>query len=223
MDLPLDILRYIVSICKIRDIVNLYLVDKSFCSLCHEKNLWLEKFKEKNLDIIDTKINSLSEYINEYKKVSYATYTSNCLVDMITCDKYQIQNYICCFTLDNLEKILNIDHPIFIKIKENDDPKIYIKIIIRIRGEITIRYRSHNKDHSGFNILTENRDKNFTVSLISKILYNYPLIIINDFNNLPLVVSKYNLDEYNIWFKNVHPERKEYWDECYSKYEELYF
>ena len=160
--------------------------------------------------MINNEINTVGQYINEYRKILYAAYTVNCLIDMITHDKYQIQNYICCFTLDNLQKILNVYHPIFIKIKENDDHNMYIKIIICIKEEITIRYRSHNKeDHRGFNILTENRDKNFVKSLINKILYNYPSININDFNNLPLVVSKYNLNDYNMCFKNIHPERKE--------------
>ena len=68
MDLPLDVLRLILSICEICDIKNIYFVTKSFHSLCIERNLWFEKFKEKGLTIINDKINTVSQYLEEYKK-----------------------------------------------------------------------------------------------------------------------------------------------------------
>jgi len=90
MNLPFDILRHIVLISRINEIKDLCLVNKSFYSLCCERNLWLEKFKEKNLLIIDNdKINNASQYINEYRKVSYSSYTANCLINMIG-NKYHI-------------------------------------------------------------------------------------------------------------------------------------
>ena len=231
MELPSDVWRLILLICRVRDITNLCSVDKFLYNLCCEKSLWYEKFEEKNLVIVNDKVTSISQYIDEYKKVSHASYTTNCLVNMIMCDKYDIQWRICrfglYFVIDELTKILNKNHIVFIKIKDNLEK--YIKISIKIRERGTIYYRLHdvNEDdrrtNSGVNILTETCDKNYTVSLINKILYNYPSINITDDNCIPLVVSKYNLDDYNMWFKNLHPERKEYWDECYSKYEELYF
>ena len=149
---------------------------------------------------------------------------------MIICDKYKIQFRICRFNLyfsiDNLTKILNKDHPIFIKIKDGDDIEKYIEISIHIREKRTIYYRSHKIDYEddiGTNIFTENCDENFIMSLINKILYHYPLININDFNGLPLVIYEHNIILYNQFFKNLISSRKEYWDECYSKYEELYF
>jgi len=71
MDLPLDILRSIIFISRINEIKDLCLVNKSFYSLCCERNLWLEKFKEKDLEMINDKINMVGQYINEYKRVSY--------------------------------------------------------------------------------------------------------------------------------------------------------
>lgn len=227
MDLPSDVLRSIISICKISDIESLSLVNKLFLFLCCERNLWLVKFNDNNLEIIDDKINTVDQYVDEYKKISYATYTANCLVDMVRCDEYRIQNYnlrfSSYFSIDKLTKILNKDHTIFNFYKYDIEKNIEISIYIREKG--TIHYKSHKideEDNIGTNIFTEDYDINFIISLIIKILYHYPLININDFNDLPLIISKNNIILYNQLFK-VIPRRKKYWDGCYSKYEDLYF
>ena len=231
MDLPLDILRLILLLSRINDIKSLRLVDKTFNSLCSEKILWLSKFKEKDLTIINNNLNTFSQYLNEYKKVSFATYTTNCLYDMIRCDKFDIMWDICAFDLyfsiDELTEILVKNHDVFIKITDNI--KKYIRISMKIRKKVIIRYRLYdtNKDDKktnfGTNIHADIHDKHYTILLINKILYNYPAINIIDDHGIPLVFSKYNLEDYNIWYRSIHPERKVYWDECYTKYEELYF
>jgi len=241
MDLQLDVLRSIVLLLRINHIKNLCSVDKFFYSLCNEKNLWLEKFKENNLEIINDDINIVGHYINEYKKVSYAVYTVNCLIDMIKLNKtgrFSIDYHVCWFRvlIDDLINILPKDHQVFIKIKDNNYTKKYINISIAIGDEDTIGYSTDENPDDENNemimILNEKyNDKNVIISLFTKILYYYPLIFINDINYLPIIISesenkifeKCSTMIIDYFDKNIIKIRKRYWDECYSKYENLYF
>jgi hypothetical protein len=233
MDLPLDILRLILLNSKINNIKNLSLVDKTFNNLCNEKTLWLFKFAEKNLQVINNEVVNIKQYLNEYKKVSYATYITDCLVNMIECEKFNIPLHVCrfklYFSIDKLTKILNKDNPVFNLYKDNDNMEI--DICFEEKGKIHYMSCSDMYDR-GTSKYAEKIEKiglYFVKSLINKILYYYTLSeirdieYIKDYNGIPLVISEYNLDEYNMWFKNLHPERAEYWKECYSKYESLYF
>ncbi len=235
LELPSDVWRSIILICKISYIKNLSLVDKFFYSLCCEKNLWLEKFKDKNLIIINNNIKNVGEYLNEYRKVSYSTYTSNCLIDMITSKKYSTMWNTCWFNpyflIEDLTKILNKDHLIFNKVEDYSIKK-YIDISINIKKKELIYYKSCNyKMVDGYNevikVLTENYDNINTIeSLITKILYYNQLININDMDCYPIVISKNStIDDLNlnIYKKDIINRRRKYWDECYSKYEKLYF
>jgi hypothetical protein len=117
MNLPSDIWRLIVSICRIKDITNLCSVDKSFYYLCSEKNVWYDKFKEKNLEIINSNIKNVYQYVDEYRKISYASYIANCLVNMISTKKYIIPYNIISFSpyfiIDDFIKIFIKDYLIF--------------------------------------------------------------------------------------------------------------
>jgi len=238
MDLPLDIWRLVLLNCRINDIKSLYLLNKTFNSLCNEKSLWLEKFKEKDLTIINNDINNFNEYLDEYKKISFAIYVTNCLLNInVNNTNNWFYNQIIIFEpnflFDDLKNILGKDHPILIM--EQDNAKKYINIEIEIGTKRLIHYRSCEKDIN--HCLRGNRvyyhynpllsieyydDEKFIISLINKILCHNPSIAIN-YNNFPLVINQNNIDEYNLFYKNVISGRKEYWDECYSKYEELYF
>ena len=81
MNLSFDVWRLIVLICTTKTIKILCLTHKSFYNLCDEKNLWLEKFKRQNLEIINNNLNTINDYINEYKMLSYSTYITNCLIN----------------------------------------------------------------------------------------------------------------------------------------------
>ena len=234
MDLPLDILRSILLICKICDIKNICLVTKSFYSLCIERSLWLEKFNEKNLEIINNKINTVNQYIGEYKRVSYSLHTANNLVDMIINGRNRPYQSVCffeqLFSINDLKNILTNDHPIFTKIKECDNIKEYITITIAIKETGSINYDSCEDFGNKINIVTENYyDKKYVICLINKILYYYPLIMIDDIGSIPIIISKDSIfDHDDLELDHDHYKvkinyRKEYWDECYSKYEKLYF
>ena len=222
MELPSDVWRLILSICRIRDIKNLYLVTKVFNLLCCEKDLWSNKFKEKNLEIINDKVSTISQYIEEYRKVSYALYTTNCLINMIVCDKYEIQYSICrfnpYFSIDEILKTFN--HGILTKIKDSSGLKKDVKISMYMKQKM-IHYKIGIDEIP--TIFTENHDINSMISLISKILYHYQLININDFHDVPVLIRDNNIIEYYELYPNLLDKRKEYWNECYSKYEELYF
>ena len=234
MDLPLDIKRSIILLLRINNIKNLSFVDKSFYSLCCEKNLWLDKFEENNLVIIDDDINTLNQYINEYKKVSYATYTSNYLINMIISKQCSRHTGICLFNKyfsdHYLKKLFKDNHPIFTKIK--DIGKKYVDIFFRIKnleklsvnfdGHITNDDDNQNDEDIEIDIFNENCDKKCIILLITKILYYYPLITINDINYSLLVISKNEKLDINDE-QNIINKRKEYWEECYSKYEDIYF
>ena len=235
MDLPLDVLRSIALLLRIEAIKNLSSINKSFYSLCCERNLWFEKFKENNLIIINNKIITLRQYMDEYRKVSYATYITNCLINMIEIRGFSIDHHVLWFSpffsFNDLVNILSKNHLIFDKIKD-DDIRKYIAIDIIVGDKGIIGYDSYeqnnddNEDNERIEVLNEKyNDKNIIISLITKILYYHPSININDINYLPIVISK-NIDlekVETVFEQNIINKRKEYWDECYSKYENLYF
>ncbi len=241
MELPLDILREIILILRVNDIKSLCCVHESFYNLCGEKNLWLTKFKEKDLDIINMKINSLSEYICEYRKVSYATYKTLKIINMVKRRDCAVPNYVLWippqFLIDDI--VLIKDDPIF-NASKNINLENYISIDIEIgdKGKVDYYlYDTNNRhpheynDKNGIKILTENYDnKKFVISLINKILYYYPLIEICDINYSAVIIHSDNhlyyslsCSYYDNYDRKIITIRKEYWDECYSKYEELYF
>jgi len=132
--------------------------------------------------------------------------------------------------------ILIKNHPIFEKIKDSNNIKKYISISIEVgnkgnKGIIDYILHDTNDENDeygkGIKVLTENYDnKNIIMSLINKILYHYPLIKIYDINYNPMIISTNDfLDNqfFNDYDKNIISRRKGYWDECYSKYNELYF
>lgn len=244
MELPLDILRLILLFSKVNAIRIITSVDKNLYSLCSEKNLWLEKFKEKNLVIINDKIVTVGEYLNEYSKVSYASYTALNLVDMIINNKNNdIENHRCWlnafFSIDDLKNILIEDHPIFKHLEENDHSKkyIYINIIVGEVGTVSFNYCEIVNNQSGeIKIKQDYNGKRLIISLIYKVLYYHSLIGNININNLPeisivdaddisiIIPKDFNIVyHYHPYYKKRMDNRKQYWDECYSKYEELYF
>jgi hypothetical protein len=73
---------------------------------------------------------------------------------------------------------------------------------------------------------TENYDNiDIIILLITKILYYYPLININDADGLPIIISENTNPYYTLHcnIQNIIDNRIKYWDGCYSKYEKLYF
>jgi len=247
MNIPLDVWRLIVFISKINDIKNLCLVDNYFLSLCLEKNLWVEKFKEKNLDIINNKINSISQYIEEYKKVSYASYIANCLFDLVQFEERQFKElsksfydrcWIYPFDITYLPKLLEKNILGLIKIEINDHNKVFMRLEIKSKGQIKYytckkyyenfisdTYCGNNRNYS---ILVNDYDyKNVLISLISKILYYIPSIKITDEYELVRLFSNQHILDWNSGASTIKGTivgtRIKYWDECYSKYEELYF
>ena len=230
--LPSDILRLIILISKINVIKIISSTNKYFYSLCCEKNLWLEKFNEKDLIIINDKIITVGEYLNEYRKISYATYTANCLINMIVCDKYEVTAGICCFNRyfsdNDLRKIFNKKHPIFTKLKDSN--KKYVDMFLRIKEKSLIcfdAYKTNNEidqndEDIEIDIFSENYNNTRIISLISKILYYFPLTTMNDIGYSLLIISKNMKFDTNYENRFIN-RRKEYWDQCYPKYEELYF
>ena len=148
MDLPLDILRFITLFCKVSDLEKLCLVDKSFNVLCNERSLWLQKFEEKNIEIIDDKINKFIEY----KKVSYASYIANCLFDLIEAENKHFKrddqtiHRICWVSLPSknfLSMILN-KNPF---VSEYEDEHVYIDLVIRNEGRNKYYLSDQNYEH----------------------------------------------------------------------------
>ena len=235
MDLPSDVSRSILLICKISDIKNICLITKSFYSLCLERNLWLDKFKEKNLEMINDEINTVSQYLEEYKKVSYATYTINRLVNMVEinyqksgCSYDQVCRFNQSFISKDFMNILKENHPFLIKIKGCKNIKKYLGIFITIDEKGSIDYHFHEKNYVEDFVLSQGsqHDKNTIILFITRILYYYPLIEIFDVDNFPLIISKNSLSYNNTsssYYKSKIDNRKKYWDKCYDEYEKLYF
>ena len=232
MELPSDVWRLILFISKIQDIKNLCLVDNSFYILCCKRDLWKEKFKEKNMEMINNDIKSASQYIDEYRKVSYALYTTNCLINMIKTKKYDINYNILYFSplfiIDDFIKIFIKDYIFFNEIEKYKDIRKYLFITIGITEKISVLYNLYKTDiinEEEVVSFIENYDNiNAIVMLITKILYYYPLTNITDVDHLPIIFSdNTNSQTLHRHVKNIIDSRIKYWDECYSKYEELYF
>ena len=130
------------------------------------------------------------------------------------------------FSINNFKNILANDHPILTKIKE-DNTKEYITITLIIEETGSIIYDYCDDFRNKINIFTEDyNNKEFIISLINKILYYYPLIMIVDVDCIPVISKNLVFDHENLdinHYKTRIGRRKEYWDKCYSKYEELYF
>ena len=232
MNIPLDISRLILLLSRINDIKSLYFVDKLHNNLCHERELWIAKFKENNLNVINLQINSLHEYVSEYNKLSRATYNTNCLINMIKTHHYSIAYDIIWVPQLLIDDIILIkDHPTFVNIKEIPcDIKRYISIDIRFGNESVIDYHLHDTPdeyNEGTKILIEKYNNvNLLLPLITKILYHYPSVKIHDVNFCPIIVltdDYLDSEFFDNYDKKTIGRRKEYWDECYSKYKELYF
>ena len=242
--LPLDVWRSIVSISKIYEITNISSISKSFHSLCLEKCLWLNKFKYKNLEMINDNIITVNQYIEEYKKVSYASYIANCLFDLVQVEERQFKElyksfYDICwiypFDIKYLSKILEKDTFNLIKIKANDHNKVFVRLEIKSKGQI--KYYSCEKYYEDFisdtyfgnhAILVDDYDcKNTLISLITKILYYIPSITITDAYQLCRIFRPIHIMDWNSGASSIKDtivgSRIEYWDKCYSKYEEHYY
>jgi len=230
MNLTLDILRLILLLLRINDIKSLCLVDKTFNNLCNEKSLWLAKFKEKDLTMINNEINIFTEFLNEYRKVSYAKYATDCLIDMINDEGFNTPFNMCWVSpylpVNDMINISPNDRSIFEKvINIKYDTEKYINVNVQItgntKGRITYYFHETYDDISiGHTLSTETYDNNdIIISLIIKILY-HPLITINDFNSIPIIITGNKVSDDH---QHIFDKRKEYVDECYSKYEQLYF
>jgi len=232
MDLPLDIWRLVLLNCRINDIKSLYLLNKTFHSLCNEKSIWLEKFKEKDLIIISNDINDVSHYYYEYKKISLAAYTTDYLLNYT-------QNFHCSchfgyinfhfkpfiydyFNIKDLRNILTKDHWFLeeVDITSSKYEKVCINVKITM-DQVSIDYDLYIKNSMLSLTLNNVKDnKESLISLMNKIFYYYPKSIVYDNKYERLLVNTSNTDYYN---EEIHNKRKVCWDKYYSKYEELYF
>jgi hypothetical protein len=229
MDLCEDIWRSILLKLKVNDIINISLVNKSLHTLTSEKILWSCKFEEQNLQIINNEeINNIQQYISEYKKVSYASYKTTCLTNMMIQSATGISAIW-------LEKDFTIDDILLLNCNIFDNAKNiiknsrnYVNLTIGLEGEQSINFHIHNKEnHRLVFYVTEQHEVIFIHSLLNKIFYHFPSIQITDNGDRPIVVStSYDYicyEDFDSDTINIICKRKEYWDKCYSKYESLYF
>lgn len=232
MKLPSDMLRIILFPLEIKEILSLCLVSKNFNDLCSERQLWIQKFTEKNLEILDVNITNVSQYFNEYKKISHAAYTINCLFYFIETN-YKINrslfNSICgldskissCDILD----ILRVNHPVSVQIRKYINDIKYIDINIQIDETPLINYNYYDENYQKIGKFLYYENKDIICDFMIKILYYFPLIQIIDINYLPLIINNdmsYN-NYNNCDCQSQFDHKKKYWDECYIKYKELYF
>lgn len=246
LELPSDVWRLIILICKIQDITNLCSVDKFFCSLCLEKNLWLQKFKQKNLIMINNKIDNVGQYVDEYRKVSYASYIANCLFDLVKFEKQQFENlyrsfydrcWIYPFDITYLPKILDKNIFDLIKIEGNGHNKIFMRLEIKnkqIKYYTCEKYYENfisdtiSRNNMNYPILVNDYDcKNILISIITKVLYYIPFSKITDAYQLTRIFNNQHILDWNSGASTIKGtltgDRIKYWDECCSKYDELYF
>jgi hypothetical protein len=226
MNLLLDIWRSILLKLKVNDIINISLVNKAFHSLSSEKVLWLFKFEEKNLQMINNEVINIKQYLNEYKKVSYASYIANCLFDLIIIErkKYKEANYenLWIYPFD-IKYLLNILEGNSLELFERiNADKVFI--FIEIKDECLLKYFVYRTKKP---VLKQNLDHKDTLILLTKIIYNESNIKVFDMYEFQRI---FRSDQILNWKCNARSiknttvgDRIEYWGKCYSKYESLYF
>ncbi len=219
MRLPLDILRTIIIISKINDMEYISLTNKVFYLLCCERYLWIEKFKNKELIFINNDMKNVKQYIDEYKKVSYAFYISTCLFNLVEIEEQLFKKLDREFYHDCL--IYPVDSKYL-----NSIDKLYIKI--DIKGEVKYYKYDEYKDVDEIyiydnNIAVENYCKSDLILFITKMLYYIPDIAIYDASELKRIFSYQQIRNWNINQSSIRGtvvgSRIKYWNECYSKYE----
>jgi len=148
-------------------------------------------------------------------------------------ENFSIKDHRCWFSpyfsIDGLTNILSKDHVIFTKTEKHKDIFKYIDIHIMIGDKGTVDYGlARQERYETAQIYEEKYDnKDIILFPLVNILYHYPSITINDINYIPIIVKKDTILNpeiiYDIHDKLIIDRRQKYWDQCYSKYEELYF
>lgn len=82
----LDIYKEIIIKTNITTLIDLSLVCKNFNEICNEKAVLLDKFYSKNLIIIDDDLITIREHVNEYIKLAYSEFMSDCLLTNLLLD-----------------------------------------------------------------------------------------------------------------------------------------
>ena len=214
MELNKDLFKLIILISKKSEIESLCLVSKSFYEYCYDKIIWEKLFTNDNLTILNNNINSIAEYIQEYKKVSYATYITNCLFDMIKYNGKLKINKIdtCCILLNNKINLSKILPERFIKDKPLKYDKVELFIDLWNGGVIGCEYSLNDNIIYYNDIILDYELKEFIVNL----LYWIPNINMIDLNNKPFMYIKN--EKRFLCFTTIERNRFDYWNDCMKIY-----
>jgi hypothetical protein len=239
MDDPIfnnDVYRLIILSSSVLEFPKLSSVNKYFNVICNDKNTWSTIFNNKGLLILDDNdnINTIKQYIEEYQKMSYASYTANGLytmMDIFKCSNHSLDK-MCGVQFTNLtyiHKILKMDIyerlPNFkyfnINIVMGNNGKIYYYTKIAGLMFLDEMFRWGQDAFGGIEEIYD--DKSTVISLITKILYYYPNINILDSNYRRLVIKD---EEKTIMEQSSYEtmnKRKNYWIAYHEKYHDNYY
>jgi hypothetical protein len=225
-----DIYKIIISISSVSIMKSLSLVDKTFNNICRDNDIWIKIFQNNDLEFLDSDINNLRGYVNEYNSVSYATHIRDSL--------FVMDGFI--FLKSNEIVINNVD------ISRINRQQI-IPVILSRNMNITtlyINFGFNKKTYDHWLKLSYNNTSYVTLYhepitlenvyyMLLKLLYYYPDINIIDWESCPLIMdksrkfcnNKYYKDFYDNDYtnKDIFIERKEYWKKCDKLYYETYF
>lgn len=174
------------------------------------------------MELID-QVCTFPQYIYEYKKVSYATFTAHKLIHYI-------------ISTQNVQDNLNVGSWIYINKANIHDvynfwPSNARNIIIRINKTIRICYDI--RDTLGFRSFTYECDYEELIFILSKIIYYNPFVIMEN-------IQRNNWLPENYGYKQVHKviqapsmltnikkvlfdsNSVKYWNQCIDEYHQLY-
>lgn len=214
-----DIYGLIISSSDICNLTNLSSVNTNFHKMCVA--LIKDTFREKELTIINNNIVTYNDFLDEYKKVSLATYNTTCIINLIKIEcKTNHKNT--CSRVSGIDFNNNIFLPFIFsptvlnKININSTNKIHITMLMDWENSMkNIRYFVDN--------ILITKEKCIHSEMINKIFYYYPNILITDVDYHQFIIHKNGKmigEQYNELRIN---NRKLYWEECHDKYESLYF
>jgi hypothetical protein len=225
-----DINRLVALSSNITDFITLSLLNKSFNKICNDKIILLSKFSDKDLFMLNNNIVTIKQYVDEYKKISYATHTATCLYDMINKHKLLLFNIIYGHQYDCNIEFLDVTF-----ISKIIPPSVYrsflyyklpnLKLYMDIKDDGRIGYVSFTEGRGQFLSSHINNNKDDIILLLIKILYYYPNNNFKDHNNTELIIRKnYMFDFFTSKsYQFCMNARKEYWKECDEKYYKYYF
>jgi hypothetical protein len=218
----LDIYQEIIQNSNVSTITRLSMVCKNFDILCSNKQMWKSIFQSKNF-YIDENLTTSGQFISEYRKISYAEFIPEHLINLILSFK---NDDFCSIIMKIYIDIINIDNsklvkvlPADLSIKFLDCKSLWniskINVTLELHPTIKIIYDIKGFPKDGIGKCSCDGFISCTIDdikdIIRNLLYYCPDVKLYNFTGSEWI---------SIYSTN---KSKDYWTKCFEDYKMLYF